>query len=176
MARIRYKGDEEAGPEELVRSIRARRGGDLLNLDRILLYSPPYAKGWNAFLGAVRNELSLPARLRELAICCVAVLNGADYEFSQHGPEFLKAGGTAAQLQALRDWRGSVKENSLFQGAEAALLRLTFEMTRKVCVGDGTFSLVRDFLPEEQVVELVGVIAAYNMVSRFLVALEIEPD
>jgi alkylhydroperoxidase family enzyme len=36
---------------------------------------------------------------------------------------------------------------------------------------------VRAVLPgEQQVVELVGLIAAYNMVSRFLVALGVEPE
>jgi alkylhydroperoxidase family enzyme len=36
---------------------------------------------------------------------------------------------------------------------------------------------VRATLPDhQQVVELVGVIAAYNMVSRFLVALGVEPE
>jgi alkylhydroperoxidase family enzyme len=36
---------------------------------------------------------------------------------------------------------------------------------------------VRAVLPEpRQQVELVGTIAAYNMVSRFLVALNVEPE
>jgi AhpD family alkylhydroperoxidase len=72
-----------------------------LNLDRTLLRSPPFAQGWNTHLGAVRRELSLSARLRELAVCAVAVLNDADYELQQHAPELLRAGGTADQLQEL---------------------------------------------------------------------------
>ncbi|WP_333659586.1 hypothetical protein [Meiothermus cerbereus] len=50
-------------------------------------------------------------------------------------------------------------------------------MTRAVRVGDETFRAVQSALPDAtQVVELVGVIAAYNMVSRFLVALDILPE
>ena len=54
---------------ELVAAIEARRGGSLLNLDRMLLWSEPLARGWNGYLRAVRTELSLSPFLRELAIC-----------------------------------------------------------------------------------------------------------
>jgi alkylhydroperoxidase family enzyme len=50
-------------------------------------------------------------------------------------------------------------------------------MTRNVAVDDATFAKVRASLDNNQhIVELVGVIATYNMVSRFLVALEVEPE
>jgi alkylhydroperoxidase family enzyme len=177
MPRIPYKADDDAGPEEIVGPIRARRGGRLLNLDRILLHSPAYAKGWNRFLGAVRNELSLPPKLREIAICGVAVLNGAKYEFHHHLPEFIKAGGTEAQAEALQGFAAAAGEAELFDGAERAVIQLTLEMTRGVQVSDSTFEKVKAaLLNEQQVVELVGVIAAYNMVSRFLVALGVTPE
>ena len=51
MPRIPYKADNDVGPEEIVAPILARRGGKLLNLDRILLHSPAFARGWNSFLG-----------------------------------------------------------------------------------------------------------------------------
>lgn len=177
MPRIPYQADDELGPEEIVARIRARRGGRLLNLDRVLLHSPAYARGWNGFLGAVRNELSLPPQLRELAICGVAVLNGAEYEFRHHLPEFIKAGGTEAQAEALRGFAGADGDGGLFNAAERAVIRLTLEMTRDVQVSDSTFAAVKAALADaQQVVELVGVIAAYNMVSRFLVALGVTPE
>jgi alkylhydroperoxidase family enzyme len=50
-------------------------------------------------------------------------------------------------------------------------------MTRSVKVSDATFAEARARLGgERQMIELVGVIATYNMVSRFLVALEVAPD
>lgn len=164
-------------PEELVASIRARRGGTLFNLDRMLLHSPPFAKGWNEFLREVRSGLSLSPKLRELAICGVASLNGAEYEFHHHAPEFIKAGGTANQVEALRNFETGASATGLFDIAERAVIRLTIEMTREVHVSDNTFASVRGTLPDDQsMVELVGVIAAYNMVSRFLVALEVPPE
>jgi alkylhydroperoxidase family enzyme len=177
MVRIAPLLDAHAGPEHLVSAIRTRRGGQLLNLDRVLLHSPALAQGWNAHLGAVRTGLALPAKLRELVICAVAVLNHADYEFAQHAPEFLRAGGSPAALQALRDYDAACDAAQFFDDVECAALRLTREMTRQVAVTDDTFELVRAVLGNERhVVELIGVVATYNMVSRFLVALEVASE
>jgi len=177
LPRIPPVPDAQLGPAEVVTSIRQRRGGHLLNLDRMLLNSPAYAVGWNSFLGAVRNGLSLDARLRELAICAVAVINRAEYEWTQHAPEFLSAGGTQAQLDALREVDSALHNKSLFNTAERAVLELSVQMTRNIQVSDACFERVRAALasPQQQV-ELAGVIAAYNMVSRFLEALQVAPE
>ena len=175
--RIAVVADADLGPAELVAAIRQRRGGALLNLDRMLLNSPAYALGWNGFLGQVRNKLSLDARLRELAICTVAVLTRADYEYAQHAPEFLATGGSQAQLDALQDIASSIVNQNLFSDAERATIALANEMTLQVQVSDACFNTLRKVLPSpQQQVELVGVIAAYNMVARFLEALQVQPE
>jgi alkylhydroperoxidase family enzyme len=177
MPRIPYQPADLAEPAALVDAIRTRRGGTLLNLDRMLLHSPPLARGWNAFLGEVRGHLELPARLRELAMCMVALLNGADYEFRHHAPEFLKAGGTQEQLEALRSGAYGGAGAASFDPAARAVIALTSDMTANVRVRDDVFAQAREALGSDRlVVELVGVIATYNMVSRFLVALGIEPE
>ena len=169
-------------PHELVEAIKSRRGGELLALDRMLLHSPGYAQGWNTFLAKVRNELTVPQKLAELAICYVAVLNGANYELEQHAPLFLAAGGSLQQLDALgpRPAVGSQYESrqeSLFEAGEHAVLALTFDMTRNITVAAQTMAEIKAVLDsEQQVVEIIGVIAAYNMVSRFLVALQVETE
>jgi len=174
MSRVPYF---EAGESELVARIRLRRGGRLLNLDRMLLNSPPLAHGWNTHLGVVRNELALSPKLRELAICAVGVLNGAEYELEQHAPEWLRAGGTTAQVEALRTLNSRDVPSGLFDATETAIIRLTFEMTRHVKVSEATFETVRSLLGDvRQVIELVGTVATYNMVSRFLVALEVDAE
>ena len=173
---IPYKTDDEKiGPKELVDAIRSRRpNGKLLNLDRVLLYSPNFAKGWNGMFAAIRGQLALPAILRELPIMAIGVLNKADYEWAQHESEFLKAGGTKEQLAALKNLPAAMKNEKLFDEAERATLALTDEMTRNVKVSDATMKRIRKVLPDDQVVELIGTIAGYNMVSRFVVATGVE--
>ena len=177
MPRLPYKPHDDAGPEEIVAPIRARRGGTLLNLDRQLLHSPPLALGWNALMGAVRTRLELPASLREIAICVVATINQAPYEFHHHAPLLLAAGGSEAQVEALRDVDTALTRADLFDRAELATLRLALEMTRSVQVADATFAEARTALADDaRLVELVATIASYNMVSRVIVALGIEPE
>ncbi len=168
------RADETDRDDPVVQAVLKRRGGTLIELDRALLKSYPLASGWNTFIGQVRNGLALDGRYRELAMCAVAVINGAEYEYVQHAPHFLKAGGTQAQIDAVRDPDAAAKNEALFDAADRAVLALTIAMTRDVKVSDAVYAAVKSALPDEQqVVELVGVIAAYNMVSRFLVALEI---
>lgn len=174
MPRLAYTPVDIDDPADLVQAIRTRRGGKLLNLDRMLLHSPAFARGWNGLLGAVRNDLDLDPLLRELAICAVALLNHAAYEFAHHAPEFLAAGGTAEQLLALAHVSQAVDNAELFSPAQRVTLAIAYEMTRRVKVNEAYFAAARAAMPPQQVVELVGVIATYNMVSRFLVALGID--
>jgi alkylhydroperoxidase family enzyme len=161
------------GPPELIDAIQKRRGGKLLNLDRMLLNSPPFAQGWNGFIGTVRSGLSISLKLQELAMCVVASLNRAEYEFIHHGPVFLRAGGSQVQLEALRDPSNA---SALFDEQEQAVLNLAIEMTRDVQVTSGTHKALSRHFTNRETVELIGVVAAYNMVSRFLVATGVEPE
>jgi AhpD family alkylhydroperoxidase len=173
MARVRFI--EQAATQEgnqLIAEIKARRGGTLLNLDKVLLHSPALARGWNHFLGAVRRQTKLPGALRELAILRVAMLNQAQYEFIQHAPEARKEGVSDAVIAA-------VKEQAIgatFGGLERRVLEYTDAMTRDIRVPQPLFDAVCAELGEEQMVELSLTIAAYNMVSRFLEAMQIEPE
>jgi alkylhydroperoxidase family enzyme len=164
----------QTGPEELVNAIRSRRGGKLLNLDRMLLHSPVFARGWNTMFAAIRGQLVLSPKLRELAIMAVGAINKAEYEWVAHVPEFLAAGGTKAQMEALKDVSTAINNAKLFDESERATLALTYEMTRNITVVESTMGRVRAILPDQQVVELVGTIAGYNMVSRFLIATGID--
>jgi alkylhydroperoxidase family enzyme len=177
MSRLRGVPPDCAEPAPLIGAIRARRGGKLLNLDRTLLLSAPLASAWNDYLGAIRSGLSVDAKLREIAICGVAILNGAEYEFQQHEPEFRRAGGTALAAQRLREFATAGAHPEIFSAAERAVIALTTQMTTNIDVDDDTWQQFKTALPDPQTqVEIVGVIATYNMVSRFLVACRIEPE
>ena len=160
---------------ELVAAIEARRGGALMNLDRMLLWSEPVARGWNAYLRALRQEISLAPFVRELAICVVARLTGADYEFHHHAPELRKAGASDAQLNALDD-PDAAATSSHFDEPQRAVIRFAIASTRDVKIPDATFDALKQRMSPTEIVELVAVTAAYNMVARFLVALQVTPE
>jgi alkylhydroperoxidase family enzyme len=110
-------------------------------------------------------------------MCGVAVVNKADYEYVAHLPLFVQAGGTEEQGKAIRNIQQAMKDTRLFNEVERATLALTYEMTEHVQVSDATFKAAQKALGDtKRLVELIGVIATYNMVSRFLVALELHPE
>jgi alkylhydroperoxidase family enzyme len=49
-------------------------------------------------------------------------------------------------------------------------------MTRTIEVDDELMRELQAELGNQALVELVGVVAAYNMVSRFLIALQVHPE
>lgn len=172
--RIPLKPIDLAEPADLVAAIRKRRGGQLIELDRLLLYSQPLSEGWNHFVGNIREHFAVPQVLRELAMCTVAVLNKAEYEYSQHAPLFIKAGGSDEKAALIRN-PDSAMTNTAFSEAEQITIALTTQLTRDVRIDDDLFERSVQHFGEEHLVELVATIAAYNMVSRFLVAFELHP-
>jgi len=153
---------------ELERRILAERGRVSL-LYQVLLNSEPVAAGWERLLTAVRARTGVPAALRELIILRVAALNGAQYEFDAHVPHAERAGVTAVKIKATREQALS----DVFESLERLALELTDAMTRDIVVPDALMDGVQRHFDAKGIVELVATVAAYNMVSRFLVALNI---
>jgi alkylhydroperoxidase family enzyme len=166
--------------QELIDAILARRGGKFLNLDKALLWSEPVAVGWNVYLRNVRTGLSTSRKLCELGICTVALLTGAHYEYHHHAPDYLKAGGTQAELDALQK---AVQVNpsdgvtdSRFDEMSQWVVQYAAQMTQRVKVEDALFKKLQARLSTTEILELTTAIATYNMVARILVALEITPE
>jgi AhpD family alkylhydroperoxidase len=157
---------------EIERRIRGARGRISL-LYRALLNSAPIASGWEQLLTAVRNETLVPAALRELAVLRVAVLNGASFEFDAHVPHARKAGVADAKIEAVRTLAPYGDADAPFDDDDRLALALTDAMTCDIEVPDALFDRLRARFDDRSIVEIVATVAAYNMVSRFLVALHI---
>jgi AhpD family alkylhydroperoxidase len=168
MARIPYADLNNPEAKPLVERIVAERGG-VLHLYQMLLHSPPVASGWLNYLTAIRQQSTLSGALRELVIMRIAILNGAPYEAEQHAPIALKEGVTQAQLNELATWQDS----TLFDATQRAVLGYTDAMTRDIHVSPEIFATVKSVMSDRLLVELTATVGAYNMVSRFLEALQI---
>ena len=172
MAHLPYADLNAPELQPLVQRIVAERGS-VLHLYQMLMHSPPLADGWLGLMTAVRQQLQLGGDLRELVIMRIAHLNGAPYEAAQHAPIALREGLTPVQLAALPSWPAGADP---FNALQRDVLRLCDTMTREVHVAAALVDAVRAQLGERQLVELVATIASYNMVSRFLEALQIHGD
>jgi 4-carboxymuconolactone decarboxylase len=161
----------EAGsrPElaELEAEIRRTRGR-ISALYGVLLNSAPLARGWEKLLTAIRQQTTVPPRLRELAILRVAYLNHAKYEFDAHVSHAREAGISDAAIESLRI--GGLEG---LGELERLVAEYTDMMTRHVEVPDELFERVAAHFDARTLLELTATVAAYNMVSRVLVALHI---
>ncbi len=170
-----WSADLKPQPQDLIDATLKRRGGALIELDKVLLWSEPVARGWNVYLGAVRTGLPTSRKLRELGILTVALLTGADYEYKHHAPDFLSAGGVQAELDALSRFINSNPRAALVDTAlgaiEIAVIEYAVQVTLDVKVSDATFAKMKSHFDTTQIVELTVAIATYNMVARILVPL-----
>ena len=169
MPRIPYI-EEKDRPElaPLIGRIVAERG-KLLDLYKVLLHSPAVMEGWLGLFTAIRQKTKLDGRIREFAIMRVAILNGAEYEYNAHLPFALNEGASAEQIAALKAWQLS----PLFSAQERAALAYTDAMTKQVQVADELFAEVKKHFDNQDLVELTATIAGYNLVSRFLEAMQV---
>ena len=167
--------EEKEHPElsELIAKIKGARGGRLINIYRLMLHSPALANAWFDLNQVVRYGTEIDGQCRELAVIRVAILNNVEYVIRAHGPAYaLKEGLTPEQVAALSDWQPS----DLFDEKQRALLAYTEAVTRDIDVPDAVFVDVRKHFSERQVVELTMLIGAYNMLTRFLKALKVDPE
>ncbi|CAN1514253.1 COG2128 Uncharacterized conserved protein [Burkholderiaceae bacterium] len=168
MARIPYADLTNPEAKPLVERIVAERGG-VLHLYQMLLHSPPVASGWLNYLTAIRQQSTLPGGLRELVIMRIAVLNGAPYEAEQHAPIALREGVSQVQLDDLDNWQ----QSKSYDATQRAVLAYTDAMTKDIHVSPEVFAAVKAVMTDRLLVELTATVGAYNMVSRFLEALQI---
>ncbi|EIW77104.1 hypothetical protein CONPUDRAFT_129283 [Coniophora puteana RWD-64-598 SS2] len=172
--------------EALAATLARRSGkGGLLALDQTLLHSPAFTQGWNAMFGAVREGFSVEATLRELAICRVAVLNRARFEWIQHAGLLRQAWiekivGESQEAEKMADgrWREMGKKLGMDE-MTFAVLAYTDAMTKDVAVPEEIWDQLKKAFADEGdrvdqlLVEMTGIIAGYNCVSRFLVAVDV---
>jgi len=150
-------------PEEtaIVARVRARRAPRPLQpLDLTLLHSPAVADGWNSFLGAVRTKTSLRDDVREIAICRVAVINQAWYEWAHHAP-LAKAAGVCEEALALLEQPdlGGKNGSEVLSQKLWAVVDYTDAMTRDVAVKDSVYEKLRKHFSEQEVVEVTATVS-----------------
>lgn len=174
MARVPLlEGDEDPETAELAEKIRAGRRGKIINVYKLLLHSPPVAESWFNLINTLRWGTELPGRLREIIIIRIGHLNRVDYVVNQHVPKLALAEGlTRAECDALGDWRAT----DFFSAAERAALEYAETMTRDINVPEEIFAALGPHYDARKIVELTTLIGAYNMHTRVMRALDIDPE
>ena len=130
----------------------------------VWLHAPQFGQLAQALGGHCRYQTALPPRLSEFAILCTARLWRAQYEWFAHAPIAEKAGVKPKTIQALRAGR----EPTSAPKDERALYAFIRELYKTNRVSDRTYKRVHAFLGDAAMVELVGVLGYYVMISMTL--------
>ena len=134
------------------------------------LRSPELADRAQSLGEFVRFKSSLPQRLVELAVLFTARWWSAQFEWFAHAPIAQKEGlskGVIAALQA-----GTPPKFA--EADEAAVYAVCAELYAKRRVGDAAYQEAKTHLGERGVVELVGILGYYALVSMTLNAFAVE--
>jgi alkylhydroperoxidase family enzyme len=171
MARVTLVEKEQAHPmvKELYNKNEAK-SGRIINLWKVMGHCPYIGLNFQRLGNSILKGEGLLPKLRELAILRVGNLAQSEYEFKQHTTIALQCGIGQNQIDEIPDWAASEQ----FNQRERAVLAYTDEVAQDIRVRDETFTRLRTFLNEQEIIELTAAIGYYGMVCRILVALEVE--
>ena len=130
----------------------------------VWLHAPEFGHLAQALGGHCRNKTSLPPRLSEFAILCTAQLWKAQYEWFAHAPMAEKAGLTPKAIRALR----AGHEPTSAPKDERAIYAFIRELYKTNRVSDRAYKRVHAFLGDASMVELVGILGYYALISMTL--------
>ncbi len=172
MPRLPYlnRNDLAEADRDIFDRIEKERGR-VHNIFRTMAYAPHLLRKFIEWSTELRFKTALDPKLRELAIMTVGRLTEAKYEFTHHWNAARKLGIPAEKLAQLGDY----EKSPLYDSRERAVIRYAVEATRDVKVSDETFNQLRDLLDDNRILmELVMLVAGYNLVVRVLVPMQVE--
>jgi 4-carboxymuconolactone decarboxylase len=136
---------------------------------RVWLNSPELAERAQALGAFCRFGTSLPPRLSELAILVTGAYWRAGFEWHVHAPIAIKAGISSEIAEAIRT--GATP--SFAQGDEAAVYAFARELLEKRSVSEQVYRGATEHLGAKGVIELVGILGYYGLISMTIVAFEV---
>lgn len=129
-------------------------------------------RGWLRFAAHLMPGGRLSRRETELVILRVAHRAGSAYELAQHRTLARRAGVSDAEIDQVLDGAGA----PTWSARELVLLRAADELHDTRDVSDETWEALRRHLDEVEAIELVLLVAHYEMLATVIEALRIQPD
>ena len=174
MARVKIRTPEEMSEEQrrVYNDTAAGRRGRVPAPLVAWLESPVLADRAQKLGEFVRYETSLPPRLSELAILTVARYWTAQFEWTAHKAEALKAGLDPEIIDDLAHRRAPRFKNA----DEPVIYDFSSALLQTHAVPDELYRKAVETFGQRGVVELVGILGYYTLISMTLNTFEIQPE
>jgi AhpD family alkylhydroperoxidase len=143
-----------------------------LNVLGTLAHHPALTRAFHTFNGHVLFGTTLTPRQRELLVLRVAAVRRADYEWAQHVVQARDAGlddDEIARVAAGADAPG-------WSNLESALVRAVDELVAEAAITDGTWAVLAGELDEQQLMDVVFTVGAYDLLAMALRSFGVELD
>jgi alkylhydroperoxidase family enzyme len=171
MARLPYATSTQFA--ELMRQTGYPENTPPANAFRMLAQAPAIGAPILQFVYAILTATDLDPRLRQMVILRVVQRCEARYAWVQHAAIAASVGVGNSQIASLE--RGHL-QSDLFTHREHAALAFTDEILDGPRVADDTFARVCEQFSTREVVELLLTVGYFQMISRLMTTLDIEPD
>ncbi len=170
-SKIELRGDrfpgityEEMTPAQKAATERAVAGRGAVGAFNIAIRSPEMADAMWAFGDRIRFHLSVPDKLKEMAILITGRYWMAQFEWSAHRRAGVQAGLSEATVRAIAEGRRPAS----LQADEEAVYNFCTELYKTKQVSDAAFRAVKDRLGERGIVDIIGAAGYYQIVSMFM--------
>ncbi len=154
--------DEQRAVAEAIQS--GPRGAGLRGPFNALLRSPQLCDLVQRVGAYVRFGSSIPAPLNEMAICMAGRKWGAQYEFYAHRRLGIEAGLPAAVIDSIAEGR----RPSYMSADETLVYDFVTDLLSTGHVSDPKYAAVMDRFGERGIMDLVGAVGYYSLVSMVL--------
>jgi alkylhydroperoxidase family enzyme len=138
----------------------------------LLARHPQLTTAFHSFNGHVLFATTLSARQRELLVLRVAVRRDADYEWAQHVVLAGDAGLSPDEVARIADGPDADGWSAL----DRSLLRAADELLDDARIGDDTWRTLRAELDDQQLMDLVFTVGAYDLVAMAFRTFDVELD
>lgn len=143
-----------------------------LNLLGTLARHPALTRAYHAFCGHILFASTLEPREREILILRVAAVRGATYEWTQHVLQGQDAGLDIDEIRRIGEGPEALTSAPLDQ----AMVRAVDELLADATVTDATWAALAAELDEQQLIDLVFTVGAYDVLAMALRTFGVELD
>ena len=135
-----------------------------LNVLGTFAHHPELTRAFMTFNGHVLFATTLSPRQRELIVLRVAALRGSAYEWAQHA--VIAGDNGIGELEVARVTEGPDAPG--WSLLDQAMLRAVDELIRDATIGDTTYTTLSAALDDQQMLDLVFTVGAYDVLAMAL--------
>jgi alkylhydroperoxidase family enzyme len=143
-----------------------------LNALGTLAHHPSLTEAFNTFNGHILFGSTLSARQRELLVLRVASVRESDYEWAQHTVLAGDAGLDAEEIKRV----AAGPEAAGWSDFDRALVRAADELVETACLSDATWTVLTTSFDEQQMLDLVFTVGAYDTLAMAFRSFGVEID